>query len=168
MLGKSVDKRPKIDMHPEKIDYVPLHSFLTAFSVGPRLVDAQEGEKTDLAISDEQLLKEYGISASLGQNILFAYAKLLSYPGENELQALKIFFNEAEKGVKGIYFDGKHWVVNENNGSDDEFAADNELNTLANIRKMQEYVQKNTDGSFLYGDMFTESSTVNKELGKQL
>lgn len=70
--------------------------------------------------------------------------------------------------MKGIYFDGKHWVVNENNGSDDEFATDDELNTLANIRKMQEYVQKNTHGSFLYGDMFTESSTVNKELGKQL
>lgn len=92
----------------------------------------------------------------------------MSYTGKNNLEALKHFFHESKKEVNGIYFDGKNWVVNENNGSDDEFAKDSELSSLSAIEKMREYVYANTHGNLLHGKMFTESTEVNKELGTKL
>jgi hypothetical protein len=74
----------------------------------------------------------------------------LNYNGKNSLDALKLFFHESKKEVNGIYYDGSDWVINENNGSDDEFAKDEELNSVSNIEKMREYVEDNVNGSFLY------------------
>lgn len=42
MLGKSLDKRPKVEVDPEKIDYTPIHEFLSHFDRVARVVDAQE------------------------------------------------------------------------------------------------------------------------------
>ena len=42
MLGKSIDKWPQVAVDPEKIDYTPIHEFLSHFDRVARVVDAQE------------------------------------------------------------------------------------------------------------------------------
>lgn len=167
MLGKSLDKRPKIALDEENIDYRPIHNLLSHFALIPNVVEQNELQNTDY-LTDKMLLDEYGVSGNIGQNILFDCAKILSYSGKNNLEELKHFFHEGKKEVYWIYFNGKHWAINENNGSDDEFALDSELNSLSAIEKMKSYINANVNGNFLNGAMFIESKEVNKELGNNM
>lgn len=164
MLGKSIEKRPMIKIQPEKIDYTPLHTFLSHFALMPRVFEESETQQADLEITDKMILEKYGVSGVLGQDILFEWAKLLNYPGNNDLAQLKSFFTEQKKEVHGVYFDGKDRVINENNASDDEFAKDGELDDLQAIERMRNYIYDNTHGAMHQGKMFTESDEINQEL----
>ena len=167
MLGKPIDKRPQIVLDEKQIDYSLLHNMLSHFALIPTVLEEKEAVEYSY-LTDNMLLEYYGVSDSIGQNILFDCAKILNYNGKNTLEELKHFFHKGNKEVHWIYFDGKHWVINENNGSDDEFALDTELNTLPAIEKMKKYIDANVNGNFLNGSMFTESVSVNKELGNKM
>ena len=163
LLWKSIASYPKINIKPDDIDYNQIHNFMSNFTIIPAIFEENE-VKNYKWLSDEEILEKYWISGTLWQDILFECAKLLDYDGKNSLDDLKSFFHESKKEVNGIYYDWSNWVINENNWSDDEFAKDSELNSISNIEKMKEYINENVNGSFLYWSMFTENSSINKEL----
>ena len=140
---------------------------MTNFTVAATTLDENES-KYYKWLSDNEILEKYWISGVLWQDILFECAKLLNYNGKNTLDDLKSFFQESRKEVNGIYYNGSDWVINENNWSDDEFAKDAELNSISKIEKMREYINDNVNGSFLYGHMFTENTSVNKEIWNKM
>jgi hypothetical protein len=140
---------------------------MSDFTIAPTVLDENES-KNYKWLSDEEILEKYWISGILWQDILFECAKLLNYNGKNSLDDLKLFFHESKKEVNGIYYDGSDWVINENNWSDDEFAKDAELNSISNIEKMREYVNDNVNGSFIHGSMFTENTSINKEIWNKM
>ena len=167
LLWKPVTSYPIVDVNPDDIDYNQIHNFMSDFTIAPTVLDDNES-KNYKWLSDEEILEKYGISGILWQDVLFECAKLLNYNGKNSLDDLKLFFHESKKGVNGIYYDGSDWVINENNGSDDEFAKDTELNSIPNIEKMREYIDDNVNGSFLHGSMFTENTSINKEIWNKM
>ena len=167
LLWKPVTAYPSVDVNPDDIDYNQIHNFMSDFTISPTVLDENES-KNYKWLSDEEILEKYGISGILWQDVLFECAKLLNYNGKNSLDDLKLFFHESKKEVNGIYYDGSDWVINENNGSDDEFAKDAELNSIANIEKMREYVNDNVNGSFIHWSMFTENTSINKEIRNKM
>jgi len=51
------------------------------------------------------------------------------------METLKSLFNETNKGIFGLYWDGEEWVVNEIQGSDDECGSSTGQATIDNIIK---------------------------------
>ena len=167
MMWKPITSYPTIDIDPDNIDYNQIHNLLSHFALIPTVLDAAEIQNYKW-LSDREILKKYQVSGVLWQDILFECAKLLNYDWKNSLDSLKVFFHESKKGVNWIYFDWEQRVINENNWSDDEFAKDSELNSVEKIENMRTYINDNVNWSFMHGHMFTENSSVNKELWNKM
>ncbi|MEI6426531.1 MAG: hypothetical protein WCO66_04230 [Candidatus Absconditabacteria bacterium] len=167
MLGKSLSSWPKIDFDPKTIDYTPINDLLSNFVLSPTVIGANEITERAELLTDQQVLARYDVSLNLGQNMLYDIAKSLNYTGKNDISILKKFFNEGAKTVHGIYctVDGQ-WRINENNGLDNDFAKDNELNSLEKMTYFQEKLIDASDSAFT-GKMIEESASTNKELAKK-
>ena len=166
-LWKPITSYPTIDINPDNIDYNQIHNLISHFALIPTVLEEKE-IKNYKWLSDKDILDKYWVSGILWQDILFECARLLNYDWKNSLDNLKSFFHESKKEVNWIYYDWENRVINENNWSDDEFAKDSELNSIANIEKMREYINDNINWSFIYWSMFTENSWVNKELWNRM
>jgi len=57
--------------------------------------------------------REIKMDNSLLAYALFEAAKILGYEGDGTLEGLKKFFNKTNRGEKGIYWDGKQWMLHE-------------------------------------------------------
>ena len=169
ILWKPITSLPNINIDPDNIDYNPINNLLSNFELIPTLFEKEEAMNFEWKLSDQDILDKYWISWNLWQDILFECAKILNYNWKNSLEDLKNFFNEEQKNVNGIYFDEKKkiWYVNEDNARDDSFATDDELNSLKCIENMRRYVNANVNKSWS-GKMFTESSTVNREVWNKM
>ncbi len=166
MMWKSITSYPRIDINPDDIDYNQIHNLLSHFALIPTVLDDAES-KNYKWLSDKEILEKYWVSGILWQDILFECARLLNYDWKNSLDELKLFFHESKKDVNWIYYNDKQRVINENWASDDKFATDSELDSLANIEKMRKYVNENAN-SWRNWKMITESSGINKEIWNKM
>lgn len=166
MMWKSITSYPRIDINPDDIDYNQIHNLLSHFALIPTVLDDVES-KNYKWLSDKEILEKYWVSGILWQDILFECARLLNYDWKNSLDELKLFFHESKKDVNWIYYNDKQRVINENWASDDKFATDSELDSLANIEKMRKYVNENVN-SWRNWKMITESSGINKEIWNKM
>ena len=64
---------------------------------------------------------------------MFQLSKLFGYEGDASLDSLKTFFNEEKKGERGVYWNGKEWVVNEAGLERDDKMGNNGEDTLRKI-----------------------------------
>lgn len=110
--------------------------------------------------TSENLQKEKDLELSQAKNVteyaIYKVAQYFGYVGPVNLDLLKEhFFTSAEKGIHGIYWDGKEWVVTEIGlESDNEVGSDGKESLLEIAKQMREEYDDifgRRDNSFLNG-----------------
>ncbi|MFA6255902.1 MAG: hypothetical protein WC606_01840 [Candidatus Absconditabacterales bacterium] len=169
LLNVAISDYPAITLDKDKIDYDEITNLLSSRVLTATILTAAEVSSANVEyLTDTQINEKYNVSSNLGQNVLYEIAnKKLGYTGKNNLSDLKTFYSDDQKSkeTKGIYFDAsgdKDWAINENNGSDNEFATDAELNDKDKIIEMRGYIDDAANSSTT-GNMIAGNDTANKE-----
>ncbi len=184
---------PAIEIDWDNVDYAMIEKFFVNFELNPsgfdksELPDMFKNNQLEI-ITPTKMREKYSVSESVWQNIFYRIASevLWWYNWNNDIDDLKLYYNEGNKEKNWIYYSDWKWRINQTStwysntyyianlfwiwpdDRDKSFATDEELNDVSKINVFENIVSTLSSDpinnwTMIDTDTWTWEKAINKE-----